>query len=214
MKKKYLLFDLDGTLTDSKEGIMNGVTYMLNYFGIQVEDRQSLFSWIGPPLKWSLKEYYGFDDEKIAKAIEQYREYYVETGMFENEVYPGIESLLKELYAMGYELYTATSKPAPAAVAILEHFGIAQYFNYIGGATLDESRSEKEEVIAHVLEVNHITDKSQVLMIGDRKFDVEGAKIHRLECLGVLYGYGNREEFQIAGADYIAETVEDIKNFI
>lgn len=214
MKKKYLLFDLDGTLTDSKEGIMNGVTYMLNYFGIQVENRQSLFSWIGPPLKWSLKEYYGFDDEKIAKAIEQYREYYVETGMFENEVYPGIESLLKELHTMGYELYTATSKPAPAAVAILEHFGIAQYFTYIGGATLDESRSEKEEVIAHVLEVNHITDKSQVLMIGDRKFDVEGAKIHGLECLGVLYGYGNREEFQIAGADYIAETVEDIKKFI
>lgn len=214
MKKKYVLFDLDGTLTDSQEGIMNSIEYALAYFGIQVEDRDLLRPWLGPPLKDSMMKYYGFDQEKALTGIRQYREYFDKKGIFENKVYPGIEALLQNLQEQGYILMTATSKPEVAAKRILDHFNLSQYFYYVGGATLDESRVHKGDVIHYVLERSFINDLSEVIMVGDRENDIFGARQNGLESIGVLYGYGTLEELQTAGADYLAETAGKIADFL
>lgn len=214
MKKKYVLFDLDGTLTDSQEGIMNSIEYALNHFGIAVEDRRSLRPWLGPPLMDSLMKYHGFDRERALEGVKKYREYFDERGIFENRVYGGIERLLTQLQSEGYVLMTATSKPEVAAKRITDHFNLTRFFTFIGGATLDESRVHKQDVIRYVLEANHIRDYSSVMMVGDRENDIIGAKKNGLESVGVLYGYGDREELEEAGADHIAETVEDIARYL
>lgn len=214
MKKRYVLFDLDGTLTDSQEGIMNSIEYALGTFGIQVEDRAALRPWLGPPLVDSLMKYHGFDREKALEGVVRYREYFDEKGIFENKVYPGIRKLLQQLQEQGYTLMTATSKPEVAARRITDHFDLTRYFTFIGGATLDDSRVHKGDVIRYVLETNHIEDRSAVWMVGDRENDILGAREHGLESIGVLYGYGDRRELEAAGADHIAETVEDIARFI
>ena len=205
-----ILFDLDGTLTDSGLGITNSVAYSLKKYGIEVADRAELYKFIGPPLKESFEKYYGFSAEELKKAVEYYREYYTDKGMFENAVYEGIEELLKEIRKAGKMAVVATSKPEIFARKILEHFGLAKYFSYIVGANMDETRTKKDEVISYVLESCDIPDKSKVLMIGDREHDILGAKRNGLDSLGVLFGFGNREELKKAGADYIAETVKDI----
>ncbi len=205
-----ILFDLDGTLTDSGPGITNSVAYSLKKYGIEVADREELYKFIGPPLKESFEKYYGFSAEESKKAVEYYREYYTDKGMFENSVYEGIEELLKEIRKAGKMAVVATSKPEIFARKILEHFGLAKYFSYIVGANMDETRTKKDEVISYVLESCDIPDKSKVLMIGDREHDILGAKRNGLDSLGVLFGFGNREELKKAGADYIAETVKDI----
>lgn len=205
-----ILFDLDGTLTDSGLGITNSVAYSLKKYGIEVADRAELYKFIGPPLKESFEKYYGFSAEELKKAVEYYREYYTDKGMFENSVYEGIEELLKEIRKAGKMAVVATSKPEIFARKILEHFGLAKYFSYIVGANMDETRTKKDEVISYVLESCDIPDKSKVLMIGDREHDILGAKRNGLDSLGVLFGFGNREELKKAGADYIAETVKDI----
>lgn len=205
-----ILFDLDGTLTDSGLGITNSVAYSLKKYGIEVADREELYKFIGPPLKESFEKYYGFSAEESKKAVEYYREYYTDKGMFENSVYEGIEELLKEIRKAGKMAVVATSKPEIFARKILEHFGLAKYFSYIVGANMDETRTKKDEVISYVLESCDIPDKSKVLMIGDREHDILGAKRNGLDSLGVLFGFGNREELKKAGADYIAETVKDI----
>lgn len=205
-----ILFDLDGTLTDSGPGITNSVAYSLKKYGIEVADRAELYKFIGPPLKESFEKYYGFSAEELKKAVEYYREYYTDKGMFENSVYEGIEELLKEIRKAGKMAVVATSKPEIFARKILEHFGLAKYFSYIVGANMDETRTKKDEVISYVLESCDIPDKSKVLMIGDREHDILGAKRNGLDSLGVLFGFGNREELKKAGADYIAETVKDI----
>lgn len=205
-----ILFDLDGTLTDSGLGITNSVAYSLKKYGIEVADRTELYKFIGPPLKESFEKYYDFSAEESRKAVEYYREYYTDKGMFENKVYEGIEELLKEIRKAGKMAIVATSKPEIFARKILEHFKLAEYFNYIVGANMDETRTKKDEVILYVLKSCDIPDESKVLMIGDREHDILGAKRNGLDSLGVLFGFGNREELKKAGADYIAETVKDI----
>lgn len=213
MKKQYLLFDVDGTLTDPMEGITKSVQYALRTYGIEVEDLNQLCCFIGPPLRDSFMEYYGFDKAKAGEAVERYREYFCDTGIFENEVYPGIEELLRQLKDSGRQLFTASSKPEVFVRRILEHFHLDTCFDFIGGADLEEKRVKKADVIRYVLEENGIEELDRVLMIGDREHDVQGAKKIGIESMGVLYGYGSREELEKAGADYIIDTVDNLRMF-
>lgn len=213
MRKQYVLFDLDGTLTDSQDGILNSIEYALHHFGIVV-DRTALRPWLGPPLVDSLMKYHGFGREQALEGVKKFREYFDVKGIFENRVYDGIEALLARLQAEGYILMTATSKPEVAARRIADHFNLTRYFTFIGGASLDDSRVRKADVIRYVLETNQIDDLASVMMVGDRENDILGAKQNGLESIGVLYGYGDRDELEAAGADHIAETVEDIIRFL
>ncbi len=203
-------FDLDGTITDSSLGITNSVMYALKRFGIEEGDRRKLYKFIGPPLTGSFREYYGFSEEKAAEAVRYYREYYQDRGIYENRVYDGFEEMLKALKAAGKNLVVATSKPEPYAREIIDYFKLSGYFDYVAGMELDGGRGTKAEVIRYALSACGIEDKSGVLMVGDREHDVFGAKDAGVDCLGVLYGFGSREELERAGADYIAETVEEI----
>lgn len=208
--KKYIFFDLDGTLTDSAEGITNSVAYVLNHYGISVEDKSRLNVFVGPPLVESFMKYYGFDQERAKKSVGIYREYFEEKGMFENAVYPGIPELLDGLKKDGYKLYVATSKPEVYSKQILEHFGLTQYFEMIGGADMEETRVHKGDVIRYVMESCGLTDPSEIVMVGDRENDMNGAKQNHMDSVGVLYGYGSREELENAGACYIAASVEEL----
>lgn len=210
--KKYtdILFDLDGTLTDPKVGITKSVAYALRSFGIEVEDLDSLCKFIGPPLRVSFREYYGFSEADCNKAIEKYREYFRETGMFENQVYPGVEDLLKNLKQSGRRLFIATSKPTVFTVRILEYFDLLRYFDYVAGSELDGSRDKKSDVIRFALQQNGLTDLENVVMVGDREHDVIGAKENGIDAVGVLYGYGDRAELENAGATYTVETVGEL----
>lgn len=214
MKKKYILFDLDGTLTDSQDGIMNAIEYSLKTYGITVQDRNSLRPFLGPPLSESMQKYYGFDRIKAVEAVERFREYYNTRGLFENRVYPGVETMLKTVRDAGCRLFVATSKPEQVAQEILEHFGLAEYFDYIGGATPDDSRVKKADVVRYVLDTAKIARPLEAVMVGDRKHDILGARQNGLESVGVLYGYGDRQELEEAGADYLAEQAADIAKFL
>ena len=208
-----VLFDLDGTLTDPGIGITNSVRYALERYGIAVADRRELYCFIGPPLRESFEKYYGFSEKQAREAVACYREYFAQTGLLENKVYDGIESLLQQLRAAGKTLLVATSKPEVFARRILEHFGLDGYFDFIAGATLDETRVRKADVIAYALDSCGVTDLAQAVMVGDREQDVLGARAMGIDCIGVLFGYGSREELEQAGARYLAETVEDIARF-
>ena len=210
MDKKYLLFDLDGTLTDPKEGITKSVQHALKAYGIIEEDLDKLCPFIGPPLKDSYMEFYGFNEQDAQEGVYKYREYFSVKGWMENKEYPGIDKMLDALRKAGKHLMVATSKPEEFAVKILKYFGMDHYFDFIGGADMEETRVKKADVIRYVLEKNGITDLEKVIMVGDRKHDVIGAKEVGVESVGVLYGYGDRAELEEAGADYIAETVDDL----
>jgi len=214
--KKYdiLFFDLDGTLTDPGLGITNAVMYSLEKYGMPVPERQQLYKFIGPPLTWSYQTYYGFSEEKSIEAVKFYREHYSVIGLFENEVYPGIPELLQKLREAGKILCVATSKPEKFAVQILEHFGLAEYFHHICGASFDGKIGTKHEVIEYALGRCGDPERAQVLMIGDREHDILGAKASGLGSLGVLYGYGDRAEHEAAGADAIAETVAELEKLL
>ncbi len=214
MGYRYCLFDLDGTLTDPGIGITNSVMYALEKFGIHVSDRAELFSFIGPPLGESFRRQFGFFEEQAQKAVEYYREYFRPKGIFENSVYEGIPELLKKLRENHITVALATSKPYEFAVRILEHFELKQYFDYIGGATMDGRISKKADVIAHLLDEFGNVDKAEVLMIGDRAQDVEGARANGLHSAGVLWGYGSAEELQGAGADYLAAKPEELLRIV
>ena len=207
---EYILMDLDGTLTNSKEGITKCLQYALAYFGVNVDDLSTLEKYIGPPLEQTFREGFGFGKEQAELAVEKYRERFVPIGMYENQLYAGMEDALQRLRESGKVLIVATSKPEKFAVTILKHFGIDGYFDDICGADPETNRNKKAEVIRYALEKHELNDLSDVLMVGDRKYDVEGAKECGLSCMGVLYGFGNREELEEAGAEYIAETVEDM----
>lgn len=209
-----VLFDLDGTLTDPGEGITNSVAYALNKFGISVDDKKELYNFIGPPLIDSFMKYYGMNYEDGLKAVEYYREYFGVTGIFENTMFKGIPELLDSIKKSGRKISLATSKPEEYAIRILDHFGLTKYFDFIGAATMDESRSKKVDVITYTLDNLGVTDKSRVVMIGDRHHDIEGAKKNGLNSIGVLFGYGDRNELENAGATYIAETISDILKFL
>ena len=207
---QYLLFDLDGTLTDSAEGITNSAAYALQKFGISVADKTTLYPFIGPPLVDSFQKYYGFSPEKAELATEYYREYFRDRGILENRLYDGIPQALEALKSKGKALILATSKPEPFAKRILEHFGLSEYFTLIVGASFDHSRAEKWDVIEYALNAMQITDRQKAVMIGDRKHDIIGAKKTGLDSIGVLWGFGDREELSEAGADYILEQVGDL----
>ena len=205
--EKAILFDLDGTLTDSGEGIINSVIPALEHFGLPVPSREELRVFVGPPLQDSFRRF-GVPADRTDEAIQVYRTRYIPIGIFENVPYPGIETLLQTLRAAGHRLYVATSKPEPMAVQVLERFHLAQYFHRICGATLDTSRSTKEAVIAYLLEENGRADN--MVMVGDTKFDVIGAKAHGIPTIGVRWGYGTVDELKEAGAAAIADTPEEV----
>ncbi len=209
--KEYntVLFDLDGTLTDPGVGITKSVEYALNRYGITVKDRAELYPFIGPPLVDSFMKYYGFPKEKALEAVEVYREYFRETGLFENEVYPGVPELLKTLKHRGKILLIASSKPEVFVKRILEHFDLLQYFDFAGGALMNETRSTKTEVLTYVLNETG-TDPKTAILVGDRKFDVNGAHDLGLDAMGVTYGYGSEEELTAARPEYLVHRVEDI----
>ncbi|HEL1590063.1 TPA: HAD family hydrolase [Streptococcus suis] len=194
-----ILFDLDGTLTDSGQGILNSVAYALEKMGIEEPDTANLNRFIGPPLYESFSRFYQLNPEDTQSAVDTFRVYFKEKGMFENQLYPGIIPLLEELRTAGKTLVIATSKPEIFAKQILEHFGIAHYFDIIAGASLDSSRISKADVIGYAINQLEAFPKHAV-MIGDREHDIEGARMHQLPAIGVLYGYGNKQEFEKAGA--------------
>ncbi len=209
---KTVLFDLDGTLTDSAPGITNSLARALVHFGIR-EEPGNLLKFIGPPLNESLPEYYGFTPEQTAKAVAVFREHFVEKGWLENAPYPGVAALLRELKEAGLQLMVATSKPEVQAVRVLKHFGLAEYFDHICGAPLgNEDGARKAAVVRQAL--GYAKDISSVVMVGDRRHDVEGARENGIPCIGVLYGYGSREELAVAGASFLAEDAAALKKLL
>lgn len=214
--KKYdvILFDLDGTLTDSSPGIMNSIVYALKKYNISVENTDDLRKFLGPPLHESFRDFYGFDDEKSMEAVGFYREYFSTKGLLENEVYSGIREMLEDLKESGKRLILATSKPQPFTDRIMEHFNLAKYFEFIAGSNMDGTRSKKAEVIAYALESCGIMGKSNVVMVGDREHDIIGAKTVGIDSVGVEYGYGDYDELSDAGATYIVKTVEELKGLL
>ena len=211
--KQYLLFDLDGTLTDPMVGITSSVQYALEKFGIHVRYLKELIPFIGSPLAESFQKFYGFSKEDAEKAIQYYREYYAPKGIFENEVYEGIPEMLAHLTEAGFTLLVATSKPTVFARKVLKHFGMEDYFSFVGGSELDGSRTKKAEVISYILKTCGIEAK-EAIMIGDRRHDIEGGKACGLESVGVLYGYGTEQELTEAGADHIIRTVAELEDYL
>lgn len=214
MTVSYLLFDLDGTLTDPAEGITNCVEYALEKFDIHPSSKEELYPYIGPPLTYSFTNYHGLSQSNAEQAVAYYRERFSEKGLFENQVYEGIAELLGELQNYGITLIVATSKPEEFANRILEHFGLAQHFAFVAGCTLSGLRPEKTNVIAYVREQYPDINAENTLMIGDRKFDIEGAHACGLPAVGVLYGYGDRAEMEAAKADFIVATVKELREFL
>jgi len=214
MKYKTIFFDLDGTITDSAPGIMNSIKYALEKNHLPMLSEEQLRSFIGPPLRGQFCKVCGLADEESARMVEDYREYYRDKGIFGNNVYDGVIEMLEKLRKKGFRLAIATSKPEKYAKIIIDHFHLTQYFACVAGMEMDGGRGTKAQVITYALEKNDITDKSKVLMIGDREHDVIGAHENGLDCLSILYGFGSRKEFEEAGADYIRENVEDILQFV
>lgn len=215
--KQYLLFDLDGTLTDPKVGITTCVQYALKDFGIDEPDLDKLEPFIGPPLKESFQEFYQMTDEQADAAVKKYRERFERVGLFENSIYDGIPQMLRTLQAKGLHLAVASSKPTVFVQQILEHFHIDKYFEAVVGSELDGTRVKKEEVVQEALRrlfKDKPVEKDKVYMIGDRKFDIEGAKAMHVDSVGVAYGYGSMEELKAAHADYIVRTVEELQKFL
>jgi len=206
-EKNYLLFDLDGTLTDPKEGITKSLQYALRFFGVDVADADTLTPFIGPPLREMLSKTYGFVGEEAERVVAKYRERYIPTGIYENRVYDGIEDLLKNLQQAGKKIILATSKPIESAELILKHFGCYKYITFVAGSDWEGKREKKADVIRYAFENVGITDAREAVMIGDREHDIFGAKEVGLDSIGVLYGYGNLRELQAAGATQIAESV-------
>lgn len=214
MDKEYILFDLDGTITDPKVGITKSVEYALNKFNIEVDNLDDLCKFIGPPLTESFIKFYNFSEEDAKKGVEYYREYFKETGIFENYVYEGFEDLLIKLKDNNKNLIVATSKPQVFAVKILEHFGLKKYFNFIAGSNLDGTRVNKNEVIEYAIEECNIKDLSKAIMVGDREHDIIGANKAGIDSIGVLYGFGNSDEFNNNGATYIVENISELSSLL
>ena len=209
-----ILFDLDGTLTDPKEGITNCVKYALEHFGIKENDEATLLSFIGPPLYDSFRGIYGFSDEDANLAVEKYRERFSVTGLFENRVLDGAVEILKALKAAGKTTALATSKPLVFAERIVEKYGLLEYLDYVVGADLKGGINYKDEVINEVLRIAKPVDLSKVVIIGDRKHDILGAKKCNIFSIGVKCGYAEENELENAGADYIFENLAEVQDFL
>ena len=207
MSQKRIIFDLDGTLTDSGEGILNSVEMTLRHFSLPIPDRQALRVFVGPPLRDMFIEY-GVPEGRVEEAIDVYRSRYNTIGKFENCPYPGIPEMLEKLQKLGYSLVVATSKPETTAVEIMNKFQLSQYFDEIFGAAADGSRDEKSKIIAYLL--SKLDDNSNTWMVGDTAFDVIGATAHDIPTIGVSWGYGNVESMVDAGAVAIVDTAEEL----
>lgn len=213
---KYILFDLDGTLTDSNEGILNCVVYALEAAGKEIPDRETLLKFIGPPLVDGFQEITGMTREEAVTATAKYRERYGVIGLFENKPYEGIEQVLSELKKQGKLLALATSKPETYAIRILQHFHLMKYFDETVGSELDGTRNDKAEVIREALRRLNISKEEyrDVIMVGDRRHDIIGAGKCGIESLGVYYGFAEPGELEQAGADYIAHSVSDVLEIV
>ncbi|EJV62724.1 HAD family hydrolase [Bacillus cereus] len=207
------LFDLDGTLTDPKEGIINSVLYALEKIGIEEVNISELDSFIGPPIQQSFVDRYNMNEIEVERAVFYFREYLKQSGLLENKVYDGIGALLQELKDAGNRFFVATSKPTVFAEQVIEHFQLTSFFEEIVGSNLDGTRIKKEEIIAHILQTNEELQKEEMVMIGDRKHDVIGANSNGIASIGVLYGYGNENELSDAGAIHIVKDVEELQSF-
>lgn len=217
---QYCLFDLDGTLTDSREGITKSAQYALQHFGIEEPDLKKLEPFIGPPLKDSFMEFYGFTEEQAEEAMKFYRERFAPIGIYENEVFEGIPEMLRHLHQNGQKLAVASSKPIGFVRQILQHFEMDGYFDVIVGSELDGTRSTKEEVVEEalsqlgILELSGEERKNNCAMVGDRKFDIQGAKAYGLTGVGVSFGFAGEGELEEAGADIIVDTVTELEKLL
>ena len=202
---RYVLVDLDGTITDSFEGVTKSIQYALSHYGIEVPDREALRKYIGPPITWSFKDA-GLPDECVDEAIMKYRERYNREGLYEAAIYDGIPEMLKTLHNAGIKLVLATSKPLVFAEKIMKHFKMALLMDELCGATSDRERNKKWQVIEYILTEHGVSDRSEALMLGDTPFDVEGANICGIKTMGALWGFGSRESIEKEGAAYFAKT--------
>ena len=209
-----IIFDLDGTIIDSSQGILNSAMYALHKMGIEDVERDSLYSFIGPPLRDSFRTFFKMNDEDSKKAVDYYREYYREKGVLEVSIYDGIAEVLKTLKQQGKQVMMGTSKPEIFARRIAEHLDIAQDFDVIAGGDLEGKRDDKVSVLNYGLEQLGNPGSEEILMVGDRKFDVLGAAKLGIDTLGVLYGFGEQEELEQAGAKWIVENPMDIIEFL
>lgn len=207
---KYMFFDLDGTLTDSAAGIIDSVIYALDKLGIKEDDRVKLRRFVGPPLMDSFREQFNFSEEDARRAVGYYREHYAEKGIFECPVYEGIPELLARIQQSGFILAVTTCKPEVFTTRILEHFDLAKYFSLVAGSTLDGSRSSKGEIIDYAIEKLGADNPKEIVIIGDRKMDIEAALERKIRSVGVMYGYGGLNELMEAGADDIVGSVPDL----
>lgn len=214
MEKEIVLFDLDGTLTDSKPGIVRSLQYAQEQMGLPLQTEEELECFIGPPLLESFRMFWGIEGERAREAVRFYRQRFSTVGLFENAVYPGVEEMLSALRDGGKTLYVATSKPEPFAKIILEHFKLDGYFKDICGSGLDGSRDSKEEVIRYCLDQNAVRALEKAVMVGDREHDILGAHSVGMEAVGVLYGYGSLAELTAAGADELAQGPEDLQDLL
>lgn len=211
---KYILFDLDGTITDPKEGITKSVAYSLRKFGIEVEDLDTLCPFIGPPLNESYEQFYGFSHEKAMKAVDEYRVYYRDKGIFECKLYEGIDKLLKHLHEEGKTVVLATSKPQEFALQLLEHFNILQYFDVVAGSEMNGGRVQKADVIKYAMEQIEGFSAKDAVMIGDRKFDYLGSSKFNIPCILIGYGYGEMKELEECNPFAIKKTVLELEKFL
>ena len=213
MSQDILLFDLDGTLTDSGPGITRAAQYALDAFGIRVDDAQSLRFFVGPPLGESFARYVA--PEQIPAIIDKFREYYLARGWCENTPYPGIHDCVRALHDAGKRLFVATSKFEPTARRVMEHFELMPYFEAVCGAPAgDPAAAKKSLIVRRALEIAGCTDPGRAVLTGDRCYDIRGGHEAGIRAVGVLYGYGTREELQDAGADAVAATPEALQNLL
>ena len=211
---KYIFMDLDGTITNPKIGITKSIQYSLASFGIKEDNLDNLTRHIGPPLIDTFRAYYGFDENKTKLAVMKFKERFEDIGWCENEVYEGMEDMLKAFQLAGKTLIVATSKPEYMAKKILDHFNLSQYFTDICGSERDGSRSKKHEVIQYAIDKNAIKNKEDIIMVGDRSYDILGAKRVGIQSIGVLYGFGCLTEFEDANADFIEQTVSELHDVV
>lgn len=212
---RYILMDMDGTICDSARGILNSLKYSLDCIGVKTPDYNTLRAFLGPPIRDSYSKLFNLSGEKLELAVVKYRERYVPTGMFENDLYPGIYDLIKDLKADGRKLILATGKVQDMARDILEHFDLLKYFDFVAGCELDGQRSYKHEIIDYALEnLGALDKKASAVMIGDRYHDIAGAAKAGVASVGVLYGYGTREELEEYGADFIVASVAELRDLL
>ncbi|MFC2104328.1 HAD family hydrolase [Bacteroidota bacterium] len=208
-----VLFDLDGTLINSKEGIINSILYALEKLNIKEDRIHELDTFIGPPLHESFKLRYNLSEELSDKAVAFYREYFSVKGLIENKLYFGVRELIESLSTQKYQLYVATSKPTVYAVQILQHFNLDKYFVEIVGSNFDNTHTDKIEILSHVIS-KYSLKKENSVMIGDRKHDIIGAKNNTIKSIGVTYGFGSLEELTLHQPDFIANNCSELKAII